>query len=174
VNAIGETPGAKRKSLRTLYLPNSSPVPNWVFDTVVPNPDIPSATIRVLLFLLRQTVGWSNQTKELSLTTIQNGAGVTRHTAIHSIRVLTDCWGCFEKERGWKLQGSSVYKVSALKEEDFDERAYLCCKIYGTEHPSPAQLKQKPCTPELLAAQAAIEDEIDRKKDAVWRARQDA
>jgi hypothetical protein len=170
-HAEGLSPEPKRKSLRTIYLPNSSPIPNWFLDSVVASSDVPSATIRVFLFMLRQTVGWDNSTKELSLTTIQNGSGVTRHTAIHAVRVLTDCWGCFTKQRGWKLQHSSIYKIGILSEQEFEDRFWLCDTIYGTPHPTPAQLREKPCTPELLAVQEAAEDEKYEKSEAKYQRR---
>jgi hypothetical protein len=113
-------------------------------------------------------VGWDNSTKELSLTTIQNGSGVTRHTAIHAIRVLTDCWGCFTKERGWKLQHSSIYKIGILTEDEFEKRFWLCDSVYGTGHPSPEQLRENPCTPELLARQLAIEEADEAKRESEY------
>src|SRR6202041_969061 len=101
-NVQGEKPGPKRKSLRTILLPNSSPVPNWFFDEVLSNPEVPHATRSVFLFMLRKTVGWDHEVEELSLTAIQYGSAVSRHTAIHAIRVICECWGLFEKSRGQK------------------------------------------------------------------------
>jgi hypothetical protein len=67
----------KRKSLRTIYLPNSSPVPNWFFDSVLSDQKISHATRSVLLYLLRRTIGWDNAEEELSLSQIEHGAAVS-------------------------------------------------------------------------------------------------
>jgi len=57
-NALDESPGAKtKKYLRTIFLPNSSPVPNFVFDALLWDTDVPHAARSVWLYLLRQTVG---------------------------------------------------------------------------------------------------------------------
>lgn len=153
-----EQPRAKPKYLRTIYLPNSSPVPNFIFDEILSDSDVPHTAIRVLLFVLRKTVGWDNQHEELALRQIQEGAAVTRPTAIHAVRVICDCWGFFKKSRGRKGQHSSVFTVSDLSSELFNERAGLLYEAYGTIFPSPDQLRDRPCTPELLAwAQAKLE-----------------
>jgi hypothetical protein len=104
-NVQGESPGQKRKSLRAILLPSSSPVPNWFFDEVLSNSEVPHATRGVFLFMLRKTVGWNNEVEELSLTAIQYGSAVSRHPAIHAIRVICECWGLFKKSRGQKGQG---------------------------------------------------------------------
>lgn len=104
----------KAKYLRTIFLPNSSPVPNFVFDDLLNENDIPHSVIRVLLFLLRKTVGWNNRSEELSLSEIQRGAGVTRPTAIYGVRMICDCWGMFQKTRGRLGQHSSVFTIYQL------------------------------------------------------------
>jgi hypothetical protein len=173
-NVQGESPGPKRKSLRTILLPNSSPVPNWFFDEVLSNPEVPHATRSVFLFMLRKTVGWDNEVEELSLTAIQYGSAVSRHTAIHAIRVICECWGLFEKSRGQKGQGSSVYSIAGLSEDEFTDRSSLCDDIYGTCHPTAKQLRERPCTPELLRAQIAINEANDAKRHAEYLKRRSA
>lgn len=151
-----EAPPSKRKYLRTIFLANSSPVPNWFLDGVLSNQDVPHAIRSVFLYMLRKTVGWDNSTVELSLSEIQSGAAVTRHTAIHAVRVICDCWGLFKKTRGQKGRCSSTYEIAELGEDAFLDRYSLVEDIYGTGHPTPKQLREKPCTPELLSKQVTL------------------
>jgi hypothetical protein len=170
----GESPGPKRKSLRTILLPNSSPVPNWFFDEVLSNPEVPHATRSVFLFMLRKTVGWDNEVEELSLTQIQEGSATSRHTAIHAIRVICECWGLFDKSRGKKGQCSSAYRISGLSEDEFTDRVLLCDDIYGTAHPTAKQLREKPCTAELLKKQVALNDADEERRRAEYIKRRGA
>ena len=173
-NVQGESPGQKRKSLRTILLPNSSPVPNWFFDELLSNSEVPHATRSVFLFMLRKTVGWDNEVEELSLTAIQYGSAVSRHTAIHAIRVICECWGLFKKSRGQKGQGSSVYRIAGLSEDEFADRSSPCENIYGTCHPTAKQLRERPCTPESLTAQIAINEANEAKRHAEYLKRRSA
>jgi hypothetical protein len=170
-NAGRESPGRKRKSLRTILLPNSSPVPNWFFDEILSSPEVPHATRSVFLFMLRKTVGWDRASEELSLTQIQQGSATSRHTAIHAIRVIVECWGLFTKSRGVKGQCSSEYRIAGLTEDEFLDRSILVSDIYGTMHPSPAQLRDKPCTAELLAKQRSDNDTEDAQRAARYAER---
>lgn len=160
-DANGAATDAKRKSLRTLYLPNTSPVPNFVFDELLSNSEVPHAAIRVLLFMLRKTLGWSNRSEELSLSDIQGGASVSRPVAIHTVRVICECWGLFHKSRGRRGQHSSVFTIADLTLDAFNERAVLVEGIYGTLFPSPNQLRERPCTSDVLAEER-LELEAER------------
>ncbi len=124
--------------------------------------------------MLRKTVGWDNEVEELSLTAIQYGSAVSRHTAIHAIRVICECWGLFDKSRGQKGQGSSVYSIAGLSEDEFTDRCSLCYDIYGTCHPTAKQLRERPCTPELRMAQMAINEANDAKRHAEFLRRRGA
>ena len=155
-----------KRHIRTLYLPNSSPVPNWFFDEVLSDKRVPHAARSVLLFMLRKTVGWDNRHEDLSLAEIQAGAAVTRPTAIHAVRVICDCWGLFKKTRGRKGQYCSTYTIGDPSAEGFFDRYYLTSDIYGSGFPDAKQLRIKPCTQELLAAQ--------RAKNAAEEARREA
>jgi len=176
-NAAGEAPRPKKKRyLRTIFLPNSSPVPNWYLDGVLSDSDVPHAARSVFLFMLRKTVGWDNRVEELSLAEIQSGASVTRPTAIHAVRVICDCWGLFHKSRGRKGQHSSVYTIGGLTDEEFFERSCLISDIYGTLFPSPSQLRETPCTSELLrqqrAKKKAEEESLEAREKAKATGRQ--
>jgi hypothetical protein len=144
VNANGESPGGKRKYLRTLYLKNSSPVMNWVFDDLLEDPAVPHAARSVLLFLIRKTVGWDNREQELSLREIEYGASVSRPIAIHALWVFCDCWGLFIKKRGWKGQHSSVYEIGDLSQDNYADRTQLILRIYDTTFPTPEQVRAYP------------------------------
>jgi len=139
-----ESPGSKKRYLRTIFLPNSSPVPNFVFDELLWDPDVPHAARSVLLYLLRQTVGWDNREKELSLQEIEYGAGVSRPIAIHALWIFCDLWGLFNKTRGRKGQHSSVYAIGDLTAEGFFDRYDLAQRIFGRGFPTPEQVKPIP------------------------------
>lgn len=138
-------------------------MPNWVFDELVPEKGVPASAIRVLLFMLRKTVGWDNRCEELSLTEIEYGAAVTRPTAIQAIRVICECWGLFHKSRGRKGQHSSVFTIADLSAEGFSERSGLLYDLYGKYFPNAKQLRDRPCTSDLLAgARRAVEEARQR------------
>ncbi len=162
-----ESPRRKtKKYLRTIFLPNSSPVPNWFFDEVLSDKSIPHAARSVLLFMLRKTVGWNHREEDLSLAEIQAGAAVSRHSTIHAVRVICDCWGLFQKARGRKGQHCSTYTIGDLGAEDFGDRYALMQDIYGGGFPSAKQLRDRPCTPELLRAQRAQDDAEEARRQA--------
>ena len=166
----GKSPTApKKKYLRTLYLANSTPCPNWVMDDLILDTGVPHAAIRVLLFLLRRTVGWNNKHEEISLRQIEQGAGVTRPTAIHCVRLIVDCWGLFHKTRGRLGQHSSVFTIADLSSEAFNERAILLSNIYRTVAPTPKQLRDLKCTTELLNAERAKMKAEDEQWEAAHR-----
>jgi len=156
----------KKRYQRTIFLPNSSPVPNWFFDCVLCDSDIPHAARSVFLFMLRKTVGWDNRVEELSLTEIQNGSGVTRPTAIHAVRIICDVWGLFHKSRGHKGQHSSVYAIGGLTETEFMERYSLAEDIYGTPFPKPEQLRDYPPTREVFESQKRKNAEEDQRRES--------
>ena len=162
-----ENPRTKsKKYLRTIFLPNSSPVPNFVFDELLAETDIPHSVIRVLLFLLRKTVGWDNRFEELSLTEIQERSGVTRPTAIYGVRVICDCWGLFHKTRGRMGQHSSVFTIGDLSADSFGDRGSLLIGAYGTLCPTPSQLRKQPCTKQLLDSER-LKREAEEKGEGI-------
>jgi hypothetical protein len=180
-----ESPGSKKRYLRTIFLKNSSPIPNWLFDELLCDSEVPHAARSVLLYLLRQTVGWDNHEKELSLEDIQYGAGVSRPIAIHALWVICDCWGLFNKTRGRKGQHSSVYAIGDLTEDAFLDRYDLVSGINGTGFPTPEQVRpktdskvkgQKQDGPkdhiaEQLIVQRTIRDAEDARKEEEFRRR---
>jgi len=62
----------------------------------------------------------------------------------------------FHKTRGRKGQHSSVFTVGNMDAKEFDERLGLLIGIYDTTFPSPQQLREKPCTQELLATEQEL------------------
>ena len=131
-----------KRSVRRILLPNSTPCPNWIFDSLLSDPDVPHALRSVLLFLVRKTVGWDRRSDEISLDQIENGASVSRKTAIHAVRVICECWGLFHKTRGQLGQHSSIYTVAGLSEAEFQERYCATADRYGTGCPKPEQLRR--------------------------------
>jgi hypothetical protein len=188
-DAADESPGPKKqKYLRTIFIKNSTPIPNWFLDEVLCDPEVPHAARSVFLFLVRKTIGWDNRTEELSLEEIQYGAGVSRPIAIHALWVICDCWGLFEKTRGRKGQHSSVYAIGDFTEDGFQDRYNLVSRIYGTGFPTPEQVKprlppgakdgKKESPKEFIAAQLAtqrrIRDTEDAEKEERYRRRSKA
>ena len=126
-------------------------VPNYVADEIVASKEVPHATKSVLLFLFRATVGWNKLSEvQISLSDIEKGAAVARHTAIHSTEVICSCWQIFRKTRGQKGRQYSRYSLAALTVEQLMDRVWLVDDIYGTIFPSPEQLAKLPCTEALL------------------------
>ena len=143
--AVDESPGPqKKKYLRTIFIKNSTPIPNWFLDEVLCDPDVPHAARSVFLFLVRKTVGWDNRTEELSLEQIQYGAGVSRPIAIHALWVICECWGLFKKTRGRMGQHSSVYEIGDLSQDNYEDRTHLILRIFDTVFPTPAQVRSRP------------------------------
>lgn len=144
MTALPKEHEAKRtkRSVRRNLLPNSTPVPNFVFDLVLSDPDVPHALRSVLLFLIRKTIGWDKRSDEISLIQIEEGANVSRKSAIYAVRVICDCWGLFHKTRGYKGQHSSVYTVAGLTEAEFQERYCATAEKYETGCPKPEQLRR--------------------------------
>jgi hypothetical protein len=56
-------------------------VPRWVFDEVLPLNELPAPFLRVVLFLVRKTLGWQKREDFISLTQIERGACVVRRDA---------------------------------------------------------------------------------------------
>jgi hypothetical protein len=129
-----------------------TPIPNWVLDKIVADRTIHSSVVRVFLYLFRETVGWNDPIKNISLKHIQNGAGVSRERAIHAIRVICEGWGSFTKTRGQKGGASSTYMVAGhlfknereAMEEAFHWRSMVLIEVYGTICPTPKQIANLP------------------------------
>jgi hypothetical protein len=68
----------------------------------------------------------------------------------------------------------SVYRIAGLSEDEFADRSSLCEDIYGTCHPTAKQLRERPCTPELLTAQIAINEANEAKRHAEYLKRRSA
>jgi hypothetical protein len=56
-------------------------VPRWVLDEVLPINGLPAPFFRVLLFLVRKTLGWQKREDYISLSQIERGACVVRRDA---------------------------------------------------------------------------------------------
>lgn len=102
---------AKKKHVRDIYLPNSTPVPNYVFDELLQLRGIPGSTLRVLLFLIRKTVGWNKKSEYISLTDIMEGARVDRHAAADGIKSIL-AWGLFSRVSGKATRDKSLYTIN--------------------------------------------------------------
>jgi hypothetical protein len=144
---MSDIPG--RNYVRRQHLPNSSPVPNFFFDEILPDSQIPHGVRSVFMFLIRKTIGWNHEQVELALTQIENGAAVSRHVAHHAIQLLCDCWGFFRRTPGiGRLK--SKYCIGSLTKDSFADRIIWLECVYDTHVPTEKQLREMPCTPDVL------------------------
>jgi len=141
----------KYQTLQQKFLPGSTPIPNWFLDHILPDEEVSSDVLRVFLFLIRKTIGWNNSSEEKSLSQIMEGCVLrSRHTAIHAVTVLCDCWGLWKKVRGRKGQHSSIYSPAAIANEDeLHSRMMATSYIYDTVCPTLDQLRDLPPTQKL-------------------------
>jgi hypothetical protein len=155
-------------TLQQQFLQKSTPIPNWYFDEILNDTDVTDAVNRTFLFLFRKTVGWNNYSEEKSLTQIMEGCGISRHTAIHAIAVLCDCWGLWRKTRGRKGEHSSIYEVAGIRDAEwFRERSMMTMYIYDTVCPTHDQLRNLPPTEQLYGGVKSLmdSDRTPKEKD---------
>jgi len=69
-----------------LLIPNTTQVPNVIFDEIMPN--LKPAAFKVLLLIVRQTYGWRKVSDRIGLTTIQKATGLSREGVIKGIKDL--------------------------------------------------------------------------------------
>jgi hypothetical protein len=103
---------------RTKLIPNSTPVPNFFFDDLLPV--LPETTFRVLMFLWRKTIGWNKEKDFVSLSQIQRGTGVCRRHAVAGTRLLEAC-GLFSRSKSG-LRGTICFAVSDFDPHDVVEK----------------------------------------------------
>src|SRR5579871_6672318 len=142
----------KSNHLRTAFLPNTTPVPNWFFDFILAE-QMPHELRSVFLFLIRKTIGWNNASEEQTLNHIERGACVSRNVAVRAVQVFCDCWGLWKRIPG-RGRHMSVFEVSehaAWTKERVWERRNWVQTIYQSDMPTLEQLRARPCTAEVLA-----------------------
>jgi hypothetical protein len=133
-----------------------TPTPNWFYDEVLKDKDVPDSVLRVFQYLFRSTVGRSQFSAELPLETIMHNAGVAREGAVYALKILCDCWQLWEKTQGRKGHGASRYTVLSSGCDDgethitfrdtFRNQKELTVSIYGKSCPTREDLKQNPPT----------------------------
>jgi hypothetical protein len=101
---------------RNIMIPESTPVPNFFFDVLMPI--APRAFFDVLLFIWRKTVGWDKERDFLSLSQIQKGASVSRGIAVDAIRFWKSAGLVIRGDRHG-LRGTIEYRVLL----DYDREA---------------------------------------------------
>jgi hypothetical protein len=142
--------GKKRGRVRASYIKNSSPVPNWFFDHLLVDEEIPPYVHLVFLYLLRRTVGWDKRSEQISYDDIRYGAGMlSRDSVTHAVALLTDCWGVFSIEPG-SGRRKSKFTVGSLDMDSVLDRKMSLDEIYDTDCPTLEQLRATPCTKEVL------------------------
>jgi hypothetical protein len=82
-------------------------VPRWVLDEVLPINGLPATYLRVLLFVVRKTLGWQKREDCLSLSQIEIGANVGRRDACGAL-VFWKYVGVIEVRRVGKLNMNLV------------------------------------------------------------------
>lgn len=143
--------GQRRGRVRNIYIKNSSPIPNWYFDSFLSDYSIPSYVHGVFLYVLRRTIGWDKKSEFISYDDIENGASTSRHSVQHAVMLLCDCWGLFKFESG-KGKRKSKFTVNGNWERDVVEDRKGMLECYGpySECPTLEELRMKPCTPEVI------------------------
>ena len=157
-------PAKDRNKVRREFMPNTSPVPNFIFDTILQDTDFPESTLRVFLFLLRKTIGWNKTSDLQSLEDIANGTSLAVMTVRHGIAILCDCFGFFtvEKGTGHRKSKFTICKEN-LTQEHYDERINILMYLYEHDIPTAKELKETPCTPALLALGRDASDLLSRQ-----------
>jgi hypothetical protein len=147
-------PSGKRKTnrVRGVYLKNSSPVPNWFFDDVLADNEISHELRSVFLYLIRKTIGWSNQYERQTLDQIQSGAAVSRNLALRGIQIFCDCWGLWKRTPGRGKQPTTfeVADPFAWEKDVWRERCNWVGMVYKSNTPTLEQLRERPCTREVI------------------------
>jgi hypothetical protein len=147
-------------------MPNTSPVPNFIFDLILQDTEFPESALRVLFFLLRKTIGWNKTSDLQSLDDIVNGTSLSVMTVRYGVALLCDCFEFFAVTKGTGHRKSKfIIRTRNLTEEHYIESINILINIYNKEIPTAKELKEKPCTQELLAYGRKVED-LERKKDA--------
>ncbi len=145
---------ATSSTLQQQFLSGSTPIPNWFFELILSNEQVTDSVSKTFLFLFRKTVGWNKRSEEQSLSQIMAGANLkSRHTAIHAVQILCDCWEIWKKTRGRKGEHSSIFEIAGVTDQDvINERMILTDFIYDTTCPTLEDLRDLPPTAELYEA----------------------
>jgi hypothetical protein len=109
-------------------LPRYTPIPDALFDELLP--DVSGAELKVLLYILRRTLGFKKDADRISLSQIcsgivtregqrlDRGTGLSRSTAVTAIRALED-WGVLLGSRRRDRLGSAeatIYQPCFVRE----------------------------------------------------------
>src|SRR5882724_7567216 len=145
---------AANSTLQQQFLSGSTPIPNWFFGLILSNEQVTDSVSKTFLFLFRKTVGWNRRCEEQSLSQIMAGANLkSRHTAIHAVQILCDCWEIWKKTRGQKGKHSSIFEIAGIADETaVNERMILTEYIYDKPCPILEDLRDLPPTAELYEA----------------------
>src|SRR5262245_30084900 len=134
---------SKPGSTRKLFIPHSSPVANFIFDEMLRDADIPPYVLKVLLFFIRQTIGWDKLSEKFSSRYVTGQLAISASSYEHSLKLLCDCWQLFDFERGSGRRKSTV----TVRLENFNVTSYAdhliaTANIYGTTCPTYEELKK--------------------------------
>jgi hypothetical protein len=143
----------KNNRIRGMFVPNSSPVPNWFYDDVLPDDKISHELRSVFLYLIRKTIGWSNQYERQTLDQIQRGATVSRNIALRGIQIFCDCWGLWKRTPG-KGKQPTTFEVAdriAWEKDVWLERCKWIGMVYTSNTPTLEDLRECPCTLDVIA-----------------------
>ena len=96
-----------------LLIPNSTQVPNFLMDELLPIVD--SAGWKIISFICRKTYGWQKREDRISLSQFESGTGVSRPWLVKTLGRLTSS-GLLLKTRS---QRGDVYGLNL--ESDAEE-----------------------------------------------------
>jgi hypothetical protein len=152
-----------RPGIRRDLLPESTPVPNFFFDKLMPL--FPHAQFKVLLFLWRKTVGWQKERDILSLSQIERGAGVCRDVAISGVRLLQEL-GLFTKNSTSHYRGSNEFKIIAdyEKQQVIGQLERLVERNDQSARPSPTSRFSRGSLVDLADTQKATTKKANKEK----------
>jgi hypothetical protein len=105
-------------SIRNKLLPESTPVPNFVFDQIMPL--VPHAEFKVLLVLVRKTIGWQKESDFVSLSQIMKLAGVSRDVAIAGTRLYVEIGLVRQTRSGYR--GTNCFEILDYDKQDVISR----------------------------------------------------
>jgi len=97
----------KPKSVRQIILPCSTPMPNFLFDVVMPR--VQPAHFYVLLAIVRKTWGWDKKRDWISLSQFKRLTGLARGTIVRALK-LWQAAGLVRRARAG-IRGTIAYEI---------------------------------------------------------------
>ena len=148
--------------------PNYTQVPNEFFDEMIPN--LKEGELRILLVIMRQTLGWKKERDRISLSQIAKKTGMERKSVCRSLKSLIEL-GLVEKyktgENGeqqcwYSLQVEPVQKEEEIPDSEADliDDSNIC---YQCPKDTPPSVLKTP-TKETLTKEKIPKEKYKKEK----------